>query len=116
MPAVEIHKPIERHSLSDNLLIHDHGAVNVAAATLRVFGRRAIRQYASDRGGDLELLIPILNEAIGDWAAARGGSLEVVNLVAGILDDRMLPVDYPPTPTPTPAPARRTTTRGKPLH
>ena len=94
MPAIEITKPAERHSLSDNLLIHDHGLANVSAAYLLVFGRRAIHAYANDKGADLSLLVPLLTDTVGAWIDANGGSRAEVSAVAEKLEDRMLPVDY----------------------
>ena len=92
---VEIQKPPERHAFSDQMLIHDHRLENVAAAYLLVFGRRAIHEYASARGQDLELLIPLLQEMVGAWIDTRDGCSGQVATVAQKLDDRMLPVDYP---------------------
>ena len=92
---VEIRKPPEHHAFSDQRLIHDHGLENVAAAHLLVFGRRAIHEYASARGQDLELLIPLLQEMVGAWLDTRDGCSGQVATVAQKLDDRMLPVDYP---------------------
>ena len=94
MPG-EIRKPPERHAFSAQLFIHDHGLENVAAAHLLVFGRRAIHEYASARGQDLELLIPLLQEMAGAWLDTRDGCSGQVATVAQKLDDRMLPVDYP---------------------
>lgn len=93
---VEIQKPSERHAFSDQILIYDHGVVNVAAAYLLVFGRRAIHEYASARGQDLELLIPLLQETVCAWLDTREGCRDQVAAAAQKLDDRMLPVDYPP--------------------
>ena len=92
---VEIRKPPGRHAFSDQLFIHDHGLENVAAAHLLVFGRRAIHEYASARGQDLELLIPLLQEMAGAWLDTRDGCSGQVATVAQKLGDRMLPVDYP---------------------
>lgn len=103
MPAIEIPKPIERHSLSDNLLIHDHGLTNVTAAYLLVFGRRAIHAYANDMGADLSLLVPLLTDTVGAWLEANGGCRDTASTVAQKLDDRMLPVDFQ---APTEAPQR----------
>ena len=94
MPG-EIRKPPERHAFSDQLPIHDRVLENVAAAHLLVFGRRAIHEYASARGQDLELLIPLLQEVAGAWFDTRDGCSGQVATVAQKLDDRMLPVDYP---------------------
>lgn len=97
MPG-EIRKPPERHAFSDQLFIHDHGLENVAAAHLLVFGLRAIHEYASAsaRGQDLELLIPLLQETVCAWLDTREGCRDQVVVAAQKLDDRMLPVDYPP--------------------
>ena len=94
MPG-EIRKPPERHAFSDQLPIHDRVLENVAAAHLLVFGRRAIREHASARGQDLELLIPLLQEVAGAWFDTRDGCSGQVATVAQKLADRMLPVDYP---------------------
>ena len=95
MPG-EIRKPPERRAFSDQRFIHDHGLENVAAAYLLVFGLRAIHEYASARNKDLDLLIPLLQEMGGAWLDTRDGCSGQVAAAAQKLDDRMLPVDYPP--------------------
>ena len=62
----------------------------MSAAYLLVFGRRAIHAYAYDRGADLSLLVPLLNDTVGAWIDANGGSRAEVSAVAQKLDDRML--------------------------
>ena len=102
MPTIEILKPPDRSSFTDNLLIHEHGIANVSAAYLLVIGRRAIHAYASARGQDLELLVPILADTICAWVAANGGCRDAVSDVAKRLDDMMLLGDFPaPTPVET---------------
>ena len=76
------------------MLDSQQALANVSAAYLLVFGRRAIHAYANDRGADLSLLVPLLNDTVGAWIDANGGSRAEVSAVAQKLDDRMLAVDY----------------------
>lgn len=96
MPATEILKPLDRNAFSDNLLIHEHGIANVSAAYLLVVGRRAIHAYASARGQDLDLLIPVLADTVGLWVDANGGCRKRVSVVAQTLDEMMLRTDFAP--------------------
>lgn len=101
MPATDIHRPDRRHHLTFETLIHRHGADNVCAAQLLVYGRRAIHAYVRKQGGDTAVLLPfppLLTDAVGSWVDQRHGDRAVVSKTADTLDRRMLPFDYSNTP------------------
>ena len=94
MPAIAIHPPDHQYDLLFETLIHQHGADAVCAAFLLVHGRRALRTYNLTHGRNADVLVPLLTDAVGNWADNHGADRGTVSTAADPLVAHLMAAEH----------------------